>query len=45
MSIAHDIEKGKSDLNNISALVGDAMAQAAKLFQNEVDLAKAELGE
>jgi Putative Actinobacterial Holin-X, holin superfamily III len=45
MSIEHDIETGKSDLHNISGLVGDAMAQVAKLFQNEVDLAKAELGE
>lgn len=45
MSIEHDIETGKSDLRNISGLVGDAMAQVAKLFQNEVDLAKAELGE
>ncbi|SFK00071.1 phage holin family protein [Bradyrhizobium sp. Gha] len=45
MSIQHDIETGKSDLHNVSALVGDAMAQVAKLFQNEVDLAKAELGE
>ena len=45
MSIKHDIETGKSDLHNVSGLVGDAMAQAAKLFQNEVDLAKAELAE
>jgi hypothetical protein len=45
MSIKHDIETGKSDLHNISSLVGDAMTQVAKLFQNEVDLAKAELGE
>ncbi|WIW44871.1 phage holin family protein [Bradyrhizobium sp. 62B] len=45
MSIEHDIETGKNDLHNVSALVGDAMAQVAKLVQNEVDLAKAELGE
>ncbi|MBR0925146.1 hypothetical protein ABH973_002343 [Bradyrhizobium ottawaense] len=45
MSIEHDIETGKNDLHNVSALVGDAMAQVAKLLQNEVDLAKAELGE
>ena len=45
MSIKNDIEIGKSDLHNISGLVGDAMAQVAKLFQNEVDLAKAELAE
>ncbi|MHC2576480.1 putative membrane protein YqjE [Bradyrhizobium diazoefficiens] len=45
MSIQHDIETGKSDLHNVSALVSDAMVQVAKLFQNEVDLAKGELGE
>ncbi|MCS3763060.1 phage holin family protein [Bradyrhizobium centrosematis] len=45
MSIEHDIETGKNDLHNVSALVSDAMAQVAKLVQNEVDLAKAELGE
>jgi hypothetical protein len=45
MSIEQDIKAGQNDLRNISGLVGDAMAQFAKLFQNEVDLAKAELGE
>jgi len=35
----------QSDLRTISTLLGDALAQFAKLFQNEVDLAKAELGE
>ena len=35
----------KTDLRTISHLFGDAMSQFAKLFQNEVDLAKAELGE
>jgi len=45
MSIEHDIETGKSDLSNISGLVGDALVQVTKLFQNEVDLAKTELGE
>ena len=35
----------KSDIRTISHLLGDAMSQFAKLFQNEVDLAKAELGE
>lgn len=35
----------QSDLRTISALLGDALSQFAKLFQNEVDLAKAELGE
>ncbi|ANW01550.1 phage holin family protein [Bradyrhizobium icense] len=35
----------KTDLRTISSLLGDALSQFAKLFQNEVDLAKAELGE
>jgi len=34
-----------SDVRTISTLLGDALSQFAKLFQNEVDLAKAELGE
>ena len=35
----------QSDFRTISNLLGDALSQFAKLFQNEVDLAKAELGE
>jgi len=35
----------QSDLGTISTLLGDALSQSAKLVQNEVDLAKAELGE
>lgn len=35
----------KTDLRAVSHLLGDALSQFAKLFQNEVDLAKAELGE
>jgi uncharacterized membrane protein YraQ (UPF0718 family) len=35
----------KSDIRTITTLMGDALAQFSKLFQNEVDLAKAELGE
>jgi hypothetical protein len=35
----------QTDLRAISSLLGDALSQFAKLFQNEVDLAKAELGE
>jgi Putative Actinobacterial Holin-X, holin superfamily III len=34
-----------TDFRKISHLAGDALSQFAKLFQNEVDLAKAELGE
>ena len=35
----------KTDLRAISHLLGDALSQFAKLFQNEVDLAKAVFGE
>ena len=35
----------QSDLRVSSGLLGDALSQFAKLFQNEVDLAKAELGD
>jgi uncharacterized membrane protein YqjE len=35
----------KTDIRAISHLFGDAISQFSKLFQNEVDLAKAELGE
>src|SRR5689334_25401632 len=45
MSIQNDIKTSQSDLRAISTLLGDALSQFAKLFQNEVDLAKAELGE
>jgi uncharacterized membrane protein YqjE len=45
MSLENDIRSTKGDLRSIATLVGDTMAQFAKLFQNEVDLAKAELAE
>ena len=45
MSIQNDIRAGKDELRTISTLLGDALSQFAKLFQNEVDLAKAEFGE
>jgi hypothetical protein len=45
MSIHDDIATGKKDLRIISTLLGDVASQFSKLFQNEVDLAKAELGE
>jgi hypothetical protein len=45
MSIQNDIKSSQDDLRSISALVGDALSQFAKLFQNEMDLAKAEFGE
>jgi hypothetical protein len=45
MSIQNDIKTSQNDLRVLSTLFGDALSQFAKLFQNEVDLAKAELGE
>jgi hypothetical protein len=45
MSIQNDIRTSQNDLRTISTLVGDALSQFAKLFQNEVDLAKAEFSE
>ena len=45
MSLQHDIKTNQSDLRPISALIGGALSQIAKLFQNEVNLAKAEFGE
>lgn len=45
MSVEQGVKTARNDLRNISGLVGDAMTQFAKLFQSEVDLAKAELGE
>lgn len=35
----------QSDFGTISTLLSDALSQFAKLFRNEVDLAKAELAE
>lgn len=45
MSIQNDIRASQNDLRSISTLLGDALSQSGKLFQNEVDLAKAELSE
>jgi hypothetical protein len=45
MSFQNDMKTGQSDLRAISTLLGDALSQSAKLFQNEVDLAKAEFSE
>jgi len=45
MSIQNDIKTSQGDLRTISAMLGDALSQFTKLFQNEVDLAKAEIGE
>jgi Putative Actinobacterial Holin-X, holin superfamily III len=45
MSIQNDFRTSQNDFRTISTLLGDALSQFAKLFQNEVDLAKAEFGE
>ncbi|MDI3562466.1 phage holin family protein [Bradyrhizobium sp. Arg816] len=45
MTIQDDVKTGRDDLRAVSGLFGDALSQAAKLFQNELDLAKAELTE
>jgi hypothetical protein len=45
MTIQNDIRSSQKDIRTISNLMGDALSQFAKLFQNEVDLAKAEFGE
>ena len=45
MTIQQDIKSSQNDLRTISTLVGDAMGQYAKLIQNEIALAKAELAE
>jgi putative superfamily III holin-X len=43
MSIQHDIKTSQNDLRAISTLLREALWQFAKLFQNEVDLAKVEV--
>ncbi|MCP3395443.1 phage holin family protein [Bradyrhizobium sp. CCGB12] len=45
MSIERDIKTSQNEFKAISTLVGDALSQFAKLFQNEIDLAKAEVSE
>jgi hypothetical protein len=45
MSIRNDLETSQNDLRAISSLLGNSLSQFSKLIQNEVDLAKAELGD
>ena len=45
MSIQNDVKTSQNDFRTISTLLGDSLSQFAKLFQNEVDLAKAEFSE
>ncbi|MBR1092054.1 phage holin family protein [Bradyrhizobium manausense] len=45
MTIQRDIKTSQDDLRTISTLVTDAIGQFGKLFQNEIDLAKAEFSD
>jgi len=45
MSVQNDLTTSKNELQTIATLTSAALSQFAKLFQNEVDLAKAEVGE
>jgi len=45
MSFQNDLRSSQNDLRALATLLGDALSQFAKLFQNEVDLAKAELAD
>jgi Putative Actinobacterial Holin-X, holin superfamily III len=45
MSVQKDLKTSKSDLDTVATLTSAAISQCAKLFQNEMDLAKAEVGE
>src|SRR3954452_18160790 len=45
MSVRSDLKTSKDDLRTVAILTSAALSQFAKLFQNEVDLAKAEVGE
>lgn len=45
MSVQNDLKTSKNELQTIATLTSAALSQFAKLFQNEVDLAKAEVGE
>lgn len=45
MNIKDDVSTARHDIQEMSGLLGDALSQFAKLFQNEIDLAKAELNE
>jgi hypothetical protein len=45
MSVQNDLTTSKNELQTVATLTSAALSQFAKLFQNEVDLAKAEVGE
>jgi len=45
MSMERDVKASQSEIRMISTLLGEAMSQFTKLCQNEIDLAKAEVGD
>ena len=45
MSVQNDLTTSKNELQTVATLTSAALSQFAELFQNEVDLAKAEVGE
>ena len=45
MSVQNDLKTSKGELRTVATLTSAALSQFAKLFQNEVDLAKAEVSE
>jgi hypothetical protein len=45
VSVQNDLKTSKDGLRTVATLTSAALSQFAKLFQNEVDLAKAEVGE
>jgi hypothetical protein len=45
VSVQNDLKTSKDELRTVATLTSGALSQFAKLFQNEVDLAKAEVSE
>ena len=45
MSVQNDLKTSKGELRTVATLTSAALSQCAKLFQNEVDLAKTEFAE
>jgi hypothetical protein len=45
MSVQNDLKTSKDELRTVATLTSAALSQCAKLFQNEVDLAKTEFAE
>jgi hypothetical protein len=45
MSVQNDLKTSQAELRNVTTLASAALSRFAKLFQNEVNLVKAEVGE